>query len=32
MNVMNITDIKKYIPHRYPFLLMEEGAKKKRKK
>ena len=23
MNLMNITDIKKYIPHRYPFLLVD---------
>ncbi|WP_457767045.1 3-hydroxyacyl-ACP dehydratase FabZ [Coxiella burnetii] len=27
MNVMNITDIKKYIPHRYPFLLIDRVIK-----
>ena len=27
MNVMNIADIKKYIPHRYPFLLIDRVIK-----
>ncbi|MBW5802314.1 3-hydroxyacyl-ACP dehydratase FabZ [Coxiella endosymbiont of Ornithodoros amblus] len=27
MNVMNITEIKKYIPHRYPFLLIDRVIK-----